>query len=178
MAIKVLVVDDSSFFRRRVSEIINSESRLEVIDVAVNGKEAVEKAARLKPDVITMDIEMPVMDGISAVREIMANNPVPILMFSSLTHDGAKATLDALDAGALDFLPKKFEDIARNRDEAVTLLQQRVLSIASKKMFLRRPTAPRPAPTTSIAASSSLSQERAAATSPLGNRPSTAVSAA
>ncbi|HAS3377725.1 TPA: chemotaxis response regulator protein-glutamate methylesterase [Vibrio cholerae] len=178
MAIKVLVVDDSSFFRRRVSEIINSESRLEVIDVAVNGKEAVEKAARLKPDVITMDIEMPVMDGISAVREIMANNPVPILMFSSLTHDGAKATLDALDAGALDFLPKKFEDIARNRDEAVTLLQQRVLSIASKKMFLRRPAAPRPAPTTSIAASSSLSQERAAATSPLGNRPSTAVSAA
>ncbi|GHZ82232.1 chemotaxis response regulator protein-glutamate methylesterase [Vibrio cholerae] len=178
MAIKVLVVDDSSFFRRRVSEIINSESRLEVIDVAVNGKEAVEKAARLKPDVITMDIEMPVMDGISAVREIMANNPVPILMFSSLTHDGAKATLDALDAGALDFLPKKFEDIARNRDEAVTLLQQRVLSIASKKMFLRRPAAPRPAPTISIAASSSLSQERAAATSPLGNRPSTAVSAA
>ncbi|WP_336934694.1 protein-glutamate methylesterase/protein-glutamine glutaminase [Vibrio cholerae] len=178
MAIKVLVVDDSSFFRRRVSEIINSESRLEVIDVAVNGKEAVEKAARLKPDVITMDIEMPVMDGISAVREIMANNPVPILMFSSLTHDGAKATLDALDAGALDFLPKKFEDIARNRDEAVTLLQQRVLSIASKKMFLRRPAAPRPALTTSIAASSSLSQERAAATSPLGNRPSTAVSAA
>ncbi|GFK76213.1 protein-glutamate methylesterase/protein-glutamine glutaminase [Vibrio cholerae] len=178
MAIKVLVVDDSSFFRRRVSEIINSESRLEVIDVAVNGKEAVEKVARLKPDVITMDIEMPVMDGISAVREIMANNPVPILMFSSLTHDGAKATLDALDAGALDFLPKKFEDIARNRDEAVTLLQQRVLSIASKKMFLRRPAAPRPAPTASIAASSSLSQERAAATSPLGNRPSTAVSAA
>ncbi|EII3725954.1 protein-glutamate methylesterase/protein-glutamine glutaminase [Vibrio cholerae] len=178
MAIKVLVVDDSSFFRRRVSEIINSESRLEVIDVAVNGKEAVEKAARLKPDVITMDIEMPVMDGISAVREIMANNPVPILMFSSLTHDGAKATLDALDAGALDFLPKKFEDIARNRDEAVTLLQQRVLSIASKKMFLRRPAAPRPVPTTSIAASSPLSQERAAATSPMGNRPSTAVSAA
>lgn len=106
MAIKVLVVDDSSFFRRRVSEIINSESRLEVIDVAVNGREAVEKAKSLKPDVITMDIEMPVMDGITAVREIMAASPTPILMFSSLTHDGAKATLDALEAGALDFLPK------------------------------------------------------------------------
>ncbi|HAT8555600.1 TPA: chemotaxis-specific protein-glutamate methyltransferase CheB [Vibrio vulnificus] len=139
MAIKVLVVDDSSFFRRRVSEIINAESRLEVIDVAVNGKEAVEKAKRLKPDVITMDIEMPVMDGISAVREIMASVPTPILMFSSLTHDGAKATLDALDAGALDFLPKKFEDIARNRDEAVSLLQQRVIQIASKRAFMRRP---------------------------------------
>ncbi|EGQ8491692.1 chemotaxis response regulator protein-glutamate methylesterase [Vibrio cholerae] len=178
MAIKVLVVDDSSFFRRRVSEIINSESRLEVIDVAVNGKEAVEKAARLKPDVITMDIEMPVMDGISAVREIMANNPVPILMFSSLTHDGAKATLDALDAGALDFLPKKFEDIARNRDEAVTLLQQRVLSIASKKMFLRRPAVARPAPTSATTTTPSLNQERASTAAPVGNRPTMSIAAA
>ncbi|MGD8174001.1 protein-glutamate methylesterase/protein-glutamine glutaminase [Vibrio sp. TRT 21S02] len=138
MAIRVLVVDDSSFFRRRVSEIINSEPRLEVIDVATNGKEAVEKALKLKPDVITMDIEMPVMDGITAVREIMAKSPTPILMFSSLTHDGAKATLDALDAGALDFLPKKFEDIARNRDEAVSLLQQRVIQISSRRTMMRR----------------------------------------
>ncbi|PKF51744.1 protein-glutamate methylesterase/protein-glutamine glutaminase [Enterovibrio nigricans] len=139
MAVKVLVVDDSSFFRRRVSEIINGDPRLQVIDCAVNGKEAVEKAAQLKPDVITMDIEMPVMDGITAVREIMQSNPTPILMFSSLTHDGAKATLDALDAGALDFLPKKFEDIARNRDEAIVLLQQRVSEIARKRAFMRRP---------------------------------------
>ncbi|MFC3025538.1 chemotaxis response regulator protein-glutamate methylesterase [Vibrio zhugei] len=153
MAIRVLVVDDSSFFRRRVSEIINSEPRLEVIDVAVNGKEAVEKAQSLKPDVITMDIEMPVMDGITAVREIMAKNPIPILMFSSLTHDGAKATLDALDAGALDFLPKKFEDIARNRDDAVMLLQQRVLSIASKRGMIRRNTmTPRTSTLSSITA--------------------------
>ncbi|EHC9868928.1 TPA: protein-glutamate methylesterase/protein-glutamine glutaminase [Vibrio alginolyticus] len=157
MAIKVLVVDDSSFFRRRVSEIINSESRLEVIDVAVNGREAVEKAKSLKPDVITMDIEMPVMDGITAVREIMAAAPTPILMFSSLTHDGAKATLDALDAGALDFLPKKFEDIARNREEAVSLLQQRVIQIASKRAFMRRPIA---RPTTSTSTT----------TRPLGSR--------
>ncbi|OEE88076.1 protein-glutamate methylesterase/protein-glutamine glutaminase [Vibrio crassostreae] len=150
MAIKVLVVDDSSFFRRRVSEIINSEARLEVIDVAVNGKEAVEKAKQLRPDVITMDIEMPVMDGITAVREIMAVSPTPILMFSSLTHDGARATLDALDAGALDFLPKKFEDIARNRDDAVALLQQRVIQIAAKRAFMRRaPIAPRATATTS-----------------------------
>ncbi|MGR5412097.1 protein-glutamate methylesterase/protein-glutamine glutaminase [Vibrio astriarenae] len=144
MAIKVLVVDDSSFFRRRVSEIINSDPRLEVIDVAVNGCEAVDKAKQLKPDVITMDIEMPVMDGITAVKQIMAAAPTPILMFSSLTHDGAKATLDALDAGAVDFLPKKFEDIARNRDEAVTLLQQRVMQIASRRAFMRRPVAPKP----------------------------------
>jgi len=165
MAIKVLVVDDSSFFRRRVSEIINSDARLEVIDVATNGKEAVDKALRIKPDVITMDIEMPVMDGITAVREIMAKSPVPILMFSSLTHDGAKATLDALDAGALDFLPKKFEDIARNRDEATALLQQRVLQIASKRAFMRR-AAPKPAAPTRQPATTRSSLRPAAPTAP------------
>ncbi len=152
MAVKVLVVDDSSFFRRRVSEIINADPRLEVIDVATNGKEAIEKVAKVKPDVITMDIEMPIMDGITAVREIMKVNPTPILMFSSLTHDGARATLDALDAGALDFLPKKFEDIARNRDEATQLLQQRVVEIARKKMQVRR-RAVTPAPATTSTSS-------------------------
>ena len=148
MAVKVLVVDDSSFFRRRVSEIINQDPTLEVIDTAQNGREAVEKAIALRPDVITMDIEMPVMDGISAVREIMAKSPTPILMFSSLTHEGAKATLDALDAGALDFLPKKFEDIARDKDEAVKLLQQRVKAIARRRSFMSptRPVAPAVAP--------------------------------
>lgn len=138
MAVKVLVVDDSSFFRRRVSEIINADSRLEVIGCAVNGKDAVDKNILLKPDVITMDVEMPIMDGITAVRQIMQTNPTPILMFSSLTHEGAKATFDALDAGALDFLPKKFEDIARNREEAVALLQQRVNEIAKKGAFMHR----------------------------------------
>lgn len=136
MAVKVLVVDDSSFFRRRVSEIINQDPLMTVIDTAQNGREAVDKAQQLRPDVITMDIEMPVLDGISAVREIMAKCPTPILMFSSLTHDGAKATLDALDAGALDFLPKKFEDIARDKDEAVSLLQQRVREIARKRFLI------------------------------------------
>ncbi|MGY6038774.1 protein-glutamate methylesterase/protein-glutamine glutaminase [Aeromonas sp. AE23HZ002T15] len=145
MAVKVLVVDDSSFFRRRVSEIINQDPLMTVIDTAQNGREAVDKAQQLRPDVITMDIEMPVLDGISAVREIMAKCPTPILMFSSLTHDGAKATLDALDAGALDFLPKKFEDIARDKDEAVSLLQQRVREISRKRFLMAaKPRAPEP----------------------------------
>jgi two-component system chemotaxis response regulator CheB len=135
MAIQVLVVDDSSFFRRRVSEIVNQDPDLEVAGVAVNGKEAVEMAMRLKPDVITMDIEMPVMDGITAVREIMAKNPIPIIMFSSLTHDGAKATLDALDAGALDFLPKRFEDIATNKEDAISLLQQRIKALGRRRIY-------------------------------------------
>lgn len=133
MAYKVLVVDDSSFFRRRVTDILNKDANLEVIDVAVNGKEAVEKAISLKPDVITMDIEMPLLNGIEAVKQIMAKAPTSILMFSSLTHKGAKATLEALDAGALDFLPKKFNEIAKNTDDAGSLLRQRVAQIARKR---------------------------------------------
>ncbi|AGH82037.1 chemotaxis-specific protein-glutamate methyltransferase [Psychromonas sp. CNPT3] len=134
MAVKVLVVDDSSFFRRRVSEIINNSPALEVIATANNGQEAIDMVIKYKPDVVTMDIEMPVMDGITAVKKIMASHPVPILMFSSLTHQGASATLDALEAGAADFLPKKFEDIARDKEEAISLLQQRILAISRRRV--------------------------------------------
>ena len=109
MAVRVLVVDDSRFFRRRVTEMLESDGRIKVIGSAENGNEAIQMAGRLKPDVITMDIEMPVMDGITSTKRILANQRVPILMFSSLTTEGAKATLDALDAGAVDFLPKRFE---------------------------------------------------------------------
>lgn len=133
MTIKVLVVDDSSFFRRRLQEILSADPELEIIDTAVNGREAVDKALALKPDVITMDIEMPVLDGISAVREILKVQRTPILMFSSLTHEGAKATLDALEAGAVDFLPKKFEDIARDKQEAGDVLRERVRAVARRR---------------------------------------------
>ena len=139
MTYKVLVVDDSSFFRRRVSDIINSDIHLTVIDVAVNGLEAVEKAKKLKPDVITMDIEMPLLNGIDAVKQIMSESPTAILMFSSLTHQGAKATLSALEAGALDFLPKKFNEIAATTADAGRLLKQRVLNLAQKKCTFSSP---------------------------------------
>jgi len=140
MAYKVLVVDDSSFFRRRLSDILNKDNNLTVIDVAVNGQEAVDKAISLKPDVITMDIEMPLLNGIDAVKQIMAKAPTAVLMFSSLTHQGAKATLEALDAGAMDFLPKKFNEIAQNSDEAGSLLRQRVSELARRKRMTSRQT--------------------------------------
>jgi len=81
---------------------------------------------------------MPILDGISATKKIMATTPVPIIMFSSLTTDGAKATLDALDAGAVDFLPKRFEDIAKDRDEARKILCDRVRNLG-RKGRLRKP---------------------------------------
>lgn len=138
MATRVLVVDDSGFFRRRVKEILEEDPLLTVVGDAANGQEAIDKANELKPDVITMDIEMPVMDGIKATKMIMASNPTPIVMFSSLTTEGAKATLDALEAGALDFLPKRFEDISKDREEAKKLLCQRVRALGAKKSSLRK----------------------------------------
>ncbi len=139
MVFKVLVVDDSTFYRRRVREIIDADRELEVVGEARNGKDALEKVQSLAPDVVTMDVEMPVMDGIEAVKAIMAKRPLPILMFSSLTHAGAQATLDALEAGAIDFLPKKFEDIAQNRKEAAQLLCTKIRLIARRGSGIRRP---------------------------------------
>ena len=130
MTVKVLVVDDSGFFRRRVKEILEADPRIEVVGTATNGQEAVEQTLALHPDVITMDYEMPVMDGITAVRQIMQRQPTPVVMFSSLTYEGARVSLDALDAGAADYLPKNFEDISRNPDKVRQLLCDRVHALA------------------------------------------------
>ncbi|WP_040262340.1 protein-glutamate methylesterase/protein-glutamine glutaminase [Pseudomonas massiliensis] len=130
MSLTVLVVDDSGFFRRRLTEILSQDSNIKVVGTASNGREAIDQALSLKPDVITMDYEMPMMDGITAVRHIMQRCPTPVLMFSSLTHEGARVTLDALDAGAVDYLPKNFEDISRNPDKVRQLLCEKVNSIA------------------------------------------------
>lgn len=146
MVVKVLVVDDSGFFRRRVSEILSADTTIQVVGTATNGKEAIDQALALKPDVITMDYEMPMMDGITAVRHIMQRCPTPVLMFSSLTHEGARVTLDALDAGAVDFLPKNFEDISRNPDKVRQLLCEKVHSISRSNRRVGAYSAPAPAP--------------------------------
>lgn len=150
MALTVLVVDDSGFFRRRLTEILSQDSNIKVVGTASNGREAIDQAIALKPDVITMDYEMPMMDGITAVRHIMQRCPTPVLMFSSLTHEGARVTLDALDAGAVDFLPKNFEDISKNPDKVRQLLLEKVNSIArSNRRFSSGSSAaaaPSPAP--------------------------------
>lgn len=153
MPVRVLVVDDSAFFRRRLTEILDNDRRIKVVGTAANGREAIEQIGKLDPDVVTMDVEMPVMDGITAVRKIMQDSPLPVLMFSSLTTDGAKATLDALEAGAMDFLPKRMEDISQDREAAKRQLCARVRLIAArglKKPSIARPGA-KPEPTISPA---------------------------
>lgn len=104
--IRVLVVDDSALMRRVISDIINRQPDMEVIATANNGEEALVKVRELKPDVVTMDVEMPKMDGIQALEAIMKSEPLPVIMLSSQTQAGAQATIKALQHGAIDFIPK------------------------------------------------------------------------
>ncbi|HBA66032.1 MAG TPA: chemotaxis response regulator protein-glutamate methylesterase [Methylococcaceae bacterium] len=136
MSVKVLIVDDSGFICKRIKEILEESkdgeglAEFEVIGIANNGLQAIRLTAALAPDVITMDIEMPLMDGITAVKRIMAETPTPILMFSAMTQVGAQATLDALHAGAVDFLPKRLDEIDADRETAKRLLRRRVRMVA------------------------------------------------
>lgn len=133
MAIRVLIVDDSSFMCKSLKRILEVEEDFQVVGFAHNGLEAISKAAELKPDVITMDVEMPVLDGIQATKRIMAETPTPILMFSALTQLGAKSTLDALSAGAIDFCPKQMDDIDPDPVQARIILRQRLKVVAAVK---------------------------------------------
>lgn len=104
--IKVLIVDDSAFMRKVLTDLFAAEQDFKVIDTARNGLEAIDKVKRLKPDLVTMDVEMPVLDGLKSLEQIMRESPVPVLMISSLTRAGAEATLRALTLGAVDFVAK------------------------------------------------------------------------
>jgi two-component system chemotaxis response regulator CheB len=130
--INVLIVDDSAFMRNTLSSMIASDPEIKVVGMARDGIEAVEKVAALKPDIVTLDVEMPRMDGIEALRQIMDKYPVPVLMVSSLTSDGAKATLDALDIGAVDFIPKNLSDLSINIVKIKELLIGKIKVIGKK----------------------------------------------
>ncbi|OPY67157.1 MAG: Chemotaxis response regulator protein-glutamate methylesterase [Syntrophorhabdaceae bacterium PtaU1.Bin034] len=129
--IKVLVVDDSRVMTKLLSRILERDAAIEVVGTAGDGAQALEKIEALKPDVVTMDIEMPVMNGIETLKQIMATNPIPVIMLSTLTRDHADITMEALALGACDFVTKDFsnslladkeqeliskiKDVARNR---------------------------------------------------------------
>jgi two-component system chemotaxis response regulator CheB len=135
MTIKVLIVDDSQFFCRRVGSILNAASDIKIVGIANNGKEAIDKAERLKPDVITLDVEMPVMDGVTALKQIVKVCNAKVLMLSSLTYDNAKITLDALDAGATDFLLKSYESLSNDSDGLVNQLRSKIRELGSARSF-------------------------------------------
>ncbi|GBD22802.1 Chemotaxis response regulator protein-glutamate methylesterase [bacterium HR29] len=108
--IRVLIVDDSPFMRHAIRRILTAAGGFEVVGTAVDGLDGLRQALALRPDVITMDVEMPRMDGVQAVRELMASLPTPVVMVSTLTRRGAEVTLEALEAGAVDYVTKPSAD--------------------------------------------------------------------
>lgn len=136
--IKVLIVDDSAFMRNTLSSMLTSDPEIQVIGMARDGIEAVEKVASLKPDLVTMDVEMPRMDGLAALRRIMETNPVPVIMLSSITTEGAKVTLDALEHGAVDFIPKNLSDLSVNIVKIREILIDKVKHIAHARVVRKR----------------------------------------
>lgn len=142
-ALKVLVVDDSKMIRRVLCDIINSDKNKRVVGEAANGKEALALLSESNPDVITLDINMPVMDGLTTLKHIMINNPTPTVMISALTQEGASETFDSLKYGAIDFLPKpsqlKGGDLQSQKNEILRKIELVTEVQIESIRYLRRP---------------------------------------
>jgi two-component system chemotaxis response regulator CheB len=137
--IKVLIVDDSHVMRKTISRMLSNDSIIQVVGTAVDGRDAIEKIESLKPDVITMDIEMPVMNGLEALRHIMSKNPIPVIMMSALTKEGAEVTMEALNLGACDFVTKDFANVASSIVAKQIELINKIKNVAKNKVqFLLR----------------------------------------
>lgn len=127
---RVLVVDDSIFMRKIISDLLTGHAQIEVIGTAVNGLDALDQARKLKPDVITMDVEMPGMNGLQALRKIMELQPTPVVMLSSLTHEGATETIKALEWGAVDFVAKPSGSLSLDLYKVKQELHSKVIAAA------------------------------------------------
>jgi len=137
--IKVVVVDDSAFMRKAISTMLAKDPEIDVVATARDGEEGLELIRKHNPDVVTMDIEMPRMDGLTALRHIMMEMPRPVLMVSSLTSEGAEATLKALDLGAVDFIPKQLSKVSLDIVKIEASLISKVKIVASRRMMHSRP---------------------------------------
>jgi two-component system chemotaxis response regulator CheB len=136
--IKAVVVDDSAFMRKSLSIMLESSGEIEVVATARDGIEGVEMVKTKFPDIVTMDIEMPRMDGLTALQKIMKEHPTPVLMVSSLTTEGAKDTLKALEYGAVDFIPKELSYVNVNIIKIKEDLVAKVKAIVSQKSLSLR----------------------------------------
>src|SRR5829696_1569459 len=145
----VLVVDDSAFMRRVISDILSSTDEFRVVGTARDGNDALRKVHQLEPDLVTMDVEMPGLDGLSALGYIMSETPRPVVMLSAYTTEGGEATLRALDYGAVDFVAKPSGTISLNLDTVADRLLQALRAASTANLAVlpvrvRRPSAPPP----------------------------------
>lgn len=155
--IKVVVVDDSAFMRKAISTMLAKDPEIDVVATARDGEEGLELIRKHNPDVVTLDIEMPRMDGLTALRHIMMEMPRPVLMVSSLTSEGAEATLKALDLGAVDFIPKQLSKVSLDIVKIEASLISKVKIVASRRLMHSRPR------TASLAAARTVTPPAAAA---------------
>ena len=132
--IRVLVVDDSAFMRNAISSYLTQDAGIEVVGTARDGVDCLEKVKQLQPDVITLDLEMPRMDGLETLKQLMSTTPLPVIMISSLTEFGAEATLKAMEAGAMDFIPKT---MANDKEAFGDEIRRKVKLLARRKAFIR-----------------------------------------
>ena len=135
MAIKVLIVDDSATARAVLSDILQSDPLIEVVATASDAYIARDKIVELSPDVVCLDVEMPRMDGITFLKKMMHYMPIPVVMVSSLTQSGAKTTLEALEAGAVDFVGKPHSHIYDGKDEMKDELIAKIKTASKAKVF-------------------------------------------
>src|SRR6476620_11308742 len=126
--IKVLIADDSAFMRKLIQEILITSNRIEIAGTARNGEDAIQKIKKLKPDVVTVDIEMPVINGIDALKIIMKETPVPVVMLSSTTREGAENTFLAIQNGAIDFIAKPSGTISLDLDKISDEIIEKVIA--------------------------------------------------
>ena len=137
--IRVLVVDDSTFMRSLLSRLISNSPQFEVVGTAENGLLALEKIKLLQPDVVTLDVEMPELNGLEALKRIMRECPTPVVMISTLTEAGAKETMEALSLGAVDFMPKAIEDASRNIANQAKIIADKLMAASQARVGQAKP---------------------------------------
>lgn len=134
--INVLIVDDSAFMRKLITEFLSEDNRIQVIGTARNGEDAIAKVEKLKPDVVTLDVEMPVMNGLDALKHLMEHTPVPVVMLSSTTKEGTENTSTAMLNGAFDFIAKPSGAISLDLHKVKSDIIEKVIE-ASKTNILK-----------------------------------------
>jgi len=137
--LRVMVVDDSAFMRKIITNMINSDPQLTVVGTAFNGLDALKKISQLRPDVITLDVNMPRMDGLTTLKRIMKQHPLPIIMLSAATQEGAETTFTALKLGAVDYIPKPSGQISLDIEKVRNELVDKIKTAAQAKIVTHKP---------------------------------------